>query len=74
MCIRDRNLEEENYNGFLWKVMQELTGDAKVVNPHKRTHPDRILLDTKYQIFLDMIETQRNYRRMVDKVEESFSR
>ncbi|QHS72323.1 putative phosphotransferase SPAR_D03220 [Saccharomyces paradoxus] len=68
------NLEEENYNGFLWKVMQELTGDAKVVNPHKRTHPDRILLDTKYQIFLDMIETQRNYRRMVDKVEESFSR
>lgn len=68
------NLEEEIYNGFLWKVMQELTGDAKVVNPNKRTHPDRILLDTKYQIFLDMIETQRNYRRMVDKVEESFSR
>ncbi|CAI4058156.1 hypothetical protein SKDZ_04G3310 [Saccharomyces kudriavzevii ZP591] len=71
-----RSLEEKRYRGtgILWKVMQELTGDAKVVNPNKATHPDRILLDTKYQIFLDMAETQKRYRHMVDDVEESFSK
>ncbi|KAJ1546477.1 putative phosphotransferase [Saccharomyces cerevisiae] len=76
LTVGQESLGEGRYNGtsFLWKVMQELTGNARIVNPNEKTHPDRILLDTKYQIFLDMIETQRKYRRMVDKVEGSFSR
>ncbi|QID83449.1 hypothetical protein GRS66_005914 [Saccharomyces pastorianus] len=61
--------ERRNRTDLLWKVMQELTGEAKVVNPNNKTHPDRILLDTKYQIFLDMAENQRKYRSMVDRVE-----
>ncbi|WBF11093.1 hypothetical protein N7582_000314 [Saccharomyces uvarum] len=66
-----RGLQKERCNSgdLLWKVMQELTGEAKVVNPNDKTHPDRILLDTKYQIFLDMAENQRKYRNMVDRVE-----
>lgn len=53
----------------LWDVMYNMTGGGKVVQPSSDDHPDRVLLDAKYRIFLDMAETQRRYREAVDKVE-----
>lgn len=53
----------------LWKVMERLTGPGRVVSPSGKDDPDRKLLDVKYTIFLDMSQRQREYRRMVDRVE-----
>lgn len=53
---------------LLWRVMTKITPDARSVQPSDPEDPDRILLDTKYKIFLDMIESQTKYRAMVDKI------
>ena len=52
----------------LWEVMYNMTGGGKVVWPADDDSPDRRLLDVKYKIFLDMAQTQRTYRKMVDEV------
>ncbi|CDH15547.1 related to Similarity to Mpa43p [Zygosaccharomyces bailii ISA1307] len=53
----------------LWKVMYDMTGGGKVVQPNPESHPDRVLLNAKYKIFLDMANTQRQYRAAIDRVE-----
>lgn len=53
----------------LWKVMQQMTGPGRVVMPSSKDHPDRKLLNAKYEIFLDQCYKQRDYRKLVDKVE-----
>ncbi|ESW98695.1 hypothetical protein KL918_001913 [Ogataea parapolymorpha] len=55
----------------LWKVMTELSGVGRIIYPSSETDPDRKLLNTKYKIFLDQIETQQRYRAMVAKTEEA---
>lgn len=64
--------EKTNANGEeLWKVMYDMTGGGKVISPNPETNPDRVLLNAKYKIFLDMANTQRQYRYAIDKVEAS---
>lgn len=53
----------------LWRVMCKLSSTGNVIFPHDISHPDRKLLNTKYKIFLDQIETQQKYREMVAKTE-----
>lgn len=55
----------------LWNVMYDMTGGGKVVQPRSDQDPDRLLLDAKYKIFLDMAQTQIKYREAVDKVEKA---
>lgn len=55
---------------LLWDVMYNLTGAGKVVKPNSSDHPDRKLLNAKYEIFLDMAKTQRDYRTKVDELEK----
>ncbi|KAG7700721.1 hypothetical protein KL951_000836 [Ogataea haglerorum] len=55
----------------LWKIMTELSGVGRIIYPSSVTDPDRKLLNTKYKIFLDQIETQQKYRAMVAKTEEA---
>ncbi|ODV86578.1 hypothetical protein CANARDRAFT_27011 [[Candida] arabinofermentans NRRL YB-2248] len=57
----------------LWKVMTELSGVGRIIFPSNQNDPDRKLLNTKYKIFKDQIETQQKYRAMVDKTEEAIS-
>lgn len=58
----------------LWNVMYQMTGGGKVVKPSPEQDPDRMLLDAKYKIFLDMAESQRRYRAAIDKVEQSLAK
>ncbi|EDO15042.1 hypothetical protein Kpol_392p9 [Vanderwaltozyma polyspora DSM 70294] len=57
----------------LWNKMCKLTPPGTVINPNAVNHPDRVLLNAKYKIFLDMAETQRKYRRQIDEIEASFN-
>lgn len=57
----------------LWRVMNKLSSPGKVIFPYDATHPDRKLLNTKYKIFLDQIETQKKYRELVDKTETAIA-
>ncbi|QEU62324.1 hypothetical protein KDRO_F02520 [Kluyveromyces lactis] len=52
----------------LWEVMYNMTGGGKVVWPTEEDAPDRLLLNAKYKIFLDMAATQQKYRKLVDEV------
>ncbi|GAV52790.1 hypothetical protein ZYGR_0AI00720 [Zygosaccharomyces rouxii] len=61
---------DTNANGEeLWKVMYDMTGGGKVIRPNSEDYPDRVLLNAKYKIFLDMANTQRQYRNAIDRVE-----
>lgn len=61
---------DTNANGEeLWKVMYDMTGGGKVIRPNPENYPDRVLLNAKYKIFLDMANTQRQYRCAIDRVE-----
>lgn len=64
---------EETPADKLWRVMNKLSSPGKVIFPYDATHPDRKLLNTKYKIFLDQIETQKKYRALVDKTEEAIA-
>ncbi|GMG21389.1 unnamed protein product [Ambrosiozyma monospora] len=55
----------------LWIAMTELSGMGKVIFPSNENDPDRKLLNTKYKIFLDQIETQQKYRKMVGATEDA---
>ncbi|KAH3661649.1 hypothetical protein OGAPHI_006499 [Ogataea philodendri] len=55
----------------LWKVMNDLSGTGRIINPSSPNDPDRKLLGTKYKIFLDQIQTQQKYRQLVAKTEEA---
>ncbi|SCU87279.1 LAFA_0E05776g1_1 [Lachancea sp. 'fantastica'] len=69
--MEDRMKGRSSDNGdTMWNVMYTMTGSGKVVQPCADDHPDRVLLNTKYKIFLDMADTQRKYRKMVDAVEK----
>lgn len=68
-------LAKENARSFrdlttekLWEVMYNMTGGGKVVWPAPEDDPDRILLNAKYGIFLDMANTQQRYRKIVDSL------
>ncbi|CDO96239.1 unnamed protein product [Kluyveromyces dobzhanskii CBS 2104] len=53
----------------LWEVMYNMTGGGKVVWPAEKDAPDRKLLNVKYKVFLDMADSQRKYRNLVDSME-----
>lgn len=71
--INQENLVTQAHNNGeeLWGVMYQMTGGGKVVQPSSENDPDRVLLDAKYKIFLDMADSQRRYREAIDKVEQS---
>lgn len=70
--MEDRMKGRSSDNGdAMWNVMYNMTGGGKVVQPCPEDNPDRKLLDVKYKIFLDMAETQRKYRNLVNEVEKS---
>ncbi|CCC68471.1 hypothetical protein NCAS_0B03870 [Naumovozyma castellii] len=65
-----KSVEIECDFGFmLWETMDRMTPHGTLLEPNDVNHPDRKLLDVKYQIFLDMAETQRKYRQMVDDID-----
>lgn len=69
------DLLDSHTNGEqLWNVMHNMTGGGKVVQPRATNDPDRVLLDAKYNIFLDMAETQRKYRKAIDAVEKKLNK
>lgn len=65
--------EHESCSEKLWKMMSKLSTPGNVIFPSSKSDPDRILLDTKYRIFLDQIETQQKYREMIINTENKIS-
>lgn len=63
-----------NNGDALWDVMYQMTGGGKVVRPSPEDDPDRVLLNAKYKIFLDMADSQRRYREAIDKVEKAIAK
>ena len=55
-------------NEVLWETMRSMTTSKNVINPLEKSHPDRRLLDVKYEILLKMASSQREYRAMVDSL------
>ncbi|CCH61494.1 hypothetical protein TBLA_0E04400 [Henningerozyma blattae CBS 6284] len=51
---------------ILWDVMCKMTGQGIVVSPQDPSSQVCKLLTVKYQIYLDMIATQKRYRSMVN--------
>ncbi|QLQ82436.1 hypothetical protein HG537_0H01980 [Torulaspora globosa] len=72
-ALHQGNLASHAHNNGdeLWNVMYQMTGGGKVVQPRPDDDPDRILLNAKYKIFLDMADTQIKYRKAIDKVEQA---
>ncbi|SMN21106.1 similar to Saccharomyces cerevisiae YDR109C Putative kinase [Maudiozyma saulgeensis] len=69
--VYERNRKEGN-DDILWNTMKSMTKSSKVVKPTTIDNPDRKLLEVKYKIYLKMAQEQRNYRAMVDAVEQSY--
>ena len=63
-----------NNGDALWDVMYQMTGGGKVVRASPEDDPDRVLLNAKYKIFLDMADSQRRYREAIDKVEKAIAK
>ncbi|CCD27032.1 putative phosphotransferase NDAI_0J01400 [Naumovozyma dairenensis CBS 421] len=59
-----------NTENILWSTMNKMTKVGSYIMPVPKDHPDRILLDAKYKIFLDMADRQKRYRAIVDAVED----
>ncbi|KAI3404626.2 hypothetical protein KGF56_002571 [Candida oxycetoniae] len=60
---------EESSGALLWKIMSQMTGPGKVVNPTSKDDQDRKLLNVKYKIFLEQCFNQQRYREMTDEIE-----
>lgn len=65
---------KENPGDKLWRIMQKMTGPGKVILPSDINHPDRKLLNAKYQVFLEQCFRQQEYRKLVDDVEQESSK
>lgn len=50
----------------LWEIIVEMTQAGQKVEPAASAR-DKSLLEAKYQIFLESIETQRRWREMMEK-------
>lgn len=59
--------EKKVAGDYLWDTMTQLTGTGKAILPNSLAHPDVQLLNTKYEIFLDQQNVQREYRKTVDE-------
>ncbi|CAB4255701.1 similar to Saccharomyces cerevisiae YDR109C Putative kinase [Maudiozyma barnettii] len=68
------NTYEQNNNAesgdILWDTMRSMTKSSKVIKPAKNGSADRLLLEVKYKIYLRMAQEQKDYRTMVDTLEE----
>ena len=56
----------QSHEGILWNTMTSMTKSDKVIMPQNIDSLDRTLLNVKYQIYLDMIQRQKDYRSMID--------
>ncbi|KAF8259141.1 Pentulose kinase [Lactarius quietus] len=63
-AIRDRLLDPAK---ALWDIMQEMTPPATVVQP-VAGEKEKKLLEAKYKIFLESIEIQKRWRKVIDAV------
>ena len=58
--------EKDTDNQILWEVMSEATPTGKLYSVKEISNDyERGLLDVKYDIYLDMIKTQKRYRDLV---------
>ena len=55
----------------LFKIAKRMGRTGEVIEYRPANDPDRILLDVKYKIFLDMIKKQIEYRGMIEEVEQN---
>lgn len=71
-CAYEHNIlkQSNTTDEILWKIMQEMTpaGEVYKASSYVNVH-DSKLLDIKYEIYLDMIKTQRKYRSMIKQFE-----
>ncbi|PWN88960.1 Pentulose kinase [Acaromyces ingoldii] len=63
-----RAAEEASYahRDHLWELMVKMTKPGTFVFPEQKDNIDR-LLDAKYKVFLEAIDTQRRWRAIVDE-------
>lgn len=60
--------EKSTSKEILWHVMNEVTPSGKLYSAKEITNKyEQDLLNVKYEIYLDMIKTQRRYRDMIEK-------
>lgn len=66
--VDHNNLEGDSNDriNMMWNVMQKLTPEGETVKPSEFDDIDKKLLNVKYEIFHDMIQTQIKYRKMVN--------
>jgi nuclear pore complex protein Nup93 len=57
--------DHEGKTEDLWSIMDRMSKPGRLVKPGKNQN-EKKLLDTKYDIFLDMCRTQQEYRKNVD--------
>lgn len=68
MCAYEtyHSTEKSTSKEILWDVMKEVTPNGKLYSAKKIANQyDQDLLNVKYEIYLDMINTQRRYRDMI---------
>lgn len=58
-------------DSILFKIAERMGREGEVIECSPVNDPDRILLDVKYKIFLDMIKKQIEYRSMIEDVEQN---
>lgn len=63
------NSSNQQNQVILWDTMKDMTKSDYIITPKSKNDPDRLLLDIKYDIFLDMAQKQKDYRALVDRVE-----
>ncbi|KAI1817574.1 Nup93/Nic96-domain-containing protein [Poronia punctata] len=57
--------DHEGHTEDLWSIMDRMSKPGRLVKPSKNQN-EKKLLDTKYEIFLDMCRTQQEYRQKMD--------
>ncbi|ODA80926.1 hypothetical protein RJ55_03886 [Drechmeria coniospora] len=56
----------------LWSIMDRMSKRGRLVEPNADAG-EKALLDAKYEIFLDMCQSQQRYRRRVDEAVEKWA-
>lgn len=67
--IKKKSNRPKHAGDKLWETMEKFTGPGKAILPRNENDPDRKLLSVKYKIFLEQCYKQREYREMVDQLE-----
>ncbi|KAH8122756.1 FGGY-family pentulose kinase [Trichoderma asperelloides] len=65
------NLNDGSEPETLWNIMDRMSKPGRLVQPGTDVG-EKLLLDAKYEVFLDMCNTQQQYRKKIDNAVEKW--